>query len=194
MPWGSWGPGGGGLNGTGAYESPDVDFIKHVTKLTEKAEGITEAELDADLAAFIPQAEVGTAFAVGTALFDSAGLTARQVYGLQVAVAYRVGAAYLRGVASQIATGTGAPRKTEASAALSDLADLWDNDDPPGEAQRWDAKVQGETGAGETSAAGKGGVGPLLVTAGVDPNLSVVLPSERIRQLDERDDRWAGSD
>jgi hypothetical protein len=148
MPLWGWGPGGGG-GGAGAYTSPTVAFIKHVTKLTGKIEGITEAALDADLAEFIPQAEAATAFAITPALFDSAVLTARQVYALQVSVAYRVGAYYLRGVASQIATGTGAPRKTETAAALSDLADLWDNDDPPGEAQRWDDKVMGTVGAGE---------------------------------------------
>jgi hypothetical protein len=185
--------------GGGAYVSPDVEFIKHVTKLTEKIEGITAGELDADLAQFIPQGEVATAYAVGVDLFDSPDLTSREVYGMQVSVAYRVGAYYLRGAASQPVTGTGAPRKTELSVAYSDLADTWDNDDPPGEAQRWDDRVRGVAGGGEgpppgSEGAGAGGVRPQMVTAGVVPSLETISPSERLRLLDERSDQPGGRD
>jgi hypothetical protein len=110
------------ITGT-SYTAPTADDIRNRSGVNEAIDNLLAEELDAALMGLVADAEVRTALSVGTAVFDAADLTARQVRALQIAVSKRAGADYLRLIASKKVTGTQAPRGMEQAALLREQAD-----------------------------------------------------------------------
>lgn len=164
-----------------SYVSPSADDIRNRTGINTHIENLTLDQLNAALLSLLQDAETRTALAVLPAdLFDSTTLHPRQVSAFQIAVSYRVGADYLRRVASERVSGTQAPRMMEIAAALREQADALE-----AEAERYDrlaALIGGEEGT-ETEPL------PFLGVAGVDPNSVSVPPSRRLELLDDRTDQ-----
>jgi hypothetical protein len=149
MPLWGWGPSGGGAGGAENYASPTAAEIRLRTGLNGDIEDLSDAELDAKLVSLRADAEVKAALSVGLDLWSSATLTGFQVVALQAAVSYRVGAAYLRRIASEKTTGTEEPITMEEADSLRLQASLWDSleGEPAGEAQTWDDLARGEDAA-----------------------------------------------
>ncbi len=186
MSWGGgWGGGGGGAPaGSGSYTSPTASEIAEWTGISKDIERITQSVFNAFLANLRPLAEARTRLRVTSAVFDSATLTSDQETTLRMAVAFRVGALYLRKAATRKVTGTYEPLDVEeaeqirAQAAEFDLL-----------ASEFDALT-----LGVDSTDGDSGALPGLITHCFEPSTLTRLPSRRIEILDERDDRIAGAE
>jgi len=182
-----------GTIGGAVYSDPTAELIRDLTGVNPKMDNLSSAALDQELYKLLPAARTVSRLRVGAAVFDSATLTADAAYALQVAVAFRTGAAYLRGLASLKATGTPAPRLMEEAAALREQADKFDGGDDPatGQAAIYEDLAVGETPSSTTETLRAGT--PFLLTGTYDPGSLTWRPSERLGSLDERDDRPAGS-